>query len=228
MKKTMFVMLLTVLCALTPGFSDETRSVPPQQVAETSAPAHSTQGGDWFTRLRALYILPNDSSGSVNTIPHSGVGVHPAWTGEFDFGYMFTKHLGFDLILATANHSLWGKKALQGTKIGSAWLLPPTLTLYWRFFPEYLAQPYLGAGVNYTYFYGIDCSLASTHLNLSNSWGAALQGGVDLFFYQNWLFNIDVKYVWIDTKAHLSGSTNGHVHVDINPWIFGFGFGHKW
>ena len=50
---------------------------------------YCTQAGDWFTRLRALYVLPNDSSGSVSSIPHSGVSVHPSWTGEFDFGAHF-------------------------------------------------------------------------------------------------------------------------------------------
>ena len=221
--------LLASLCICVAGFSNEVAQAPKEpEIAAPTTSYHTTRGGDWFTRLRALYILPNDSSGSVNTIPNSGVSVHPAWTGEFDFGYMFTKNLGVDLILATCNNSLWGKKSLSGVKIGSAWLLPPTLTLYWRFFPDYIAQPYLGGGVNFTYFYGVDCSLAGTHLNLSTSWGGALQGGMDIFFYEDWLFNVDVKYVWIDTKATLSGSTAGHVHVDINPWIFGFGFGRKW
>jgi outer membrane protein len=191
-------------------------------------PVHCTQSGDWFTRLRALYVLPNDSSGSLSTIPHSGVSVHPSWTGEFDFGYMFTKNLGFELILATCRNTLVGKGALSGVKVGTVWLLPPTLTLQWRFFPSKIAQPYIGAGVNYTLFYGADCSIAATHLHLSNSWGPALQAGMDLFVYNDWFLNFDVKYVWIDTNAHLTGAVPGHVHVDIDPLLIGFGFGRKW
>lgn len=195
---------------------------------EENIPAYQTRGGDWFTRVRALYILPNDSSGSVNTIPNSGVAVQPAWTGEFDLGYMFTKNLGAELILGTTCHTLLGEKSLAGTEIGTTWLLPPTLTLQWRFFPSYIAQPYLGGGVNYTLFYGNGCSLPGTNLSLKHSWGPAAQAGIDIFFFKNWLFNLDVKYIWIDTEAHLSGAVPGKVHVNINPWVIGFGFGRKW
>lgn len=189
---------------------------------------HRTKGGDWFTRLRALYVLPNDSSGSINTIPHTGVGVNPSWTGEFDLSYMFTKNIGAELILGTTRHTLVGEKALSGTKIGTTWLLPPTLTLQWRFFSSFFAQPYVGAGVNYTLFYGNDCSLPGTKISLEQSWGPAVQGGLDVFVYKDWLFNLDVKYVWIDTRAVLSGAISGKVDVDINPWLVGFGFGRKW
>ena len=121
-----------------------------------------------------------------------------------------------------------GEKSLSGTEIGTTWLLPPTLTLQWRFLPNYAVQPYVGAGVNYTLFYANHCSLPDTSLHLSQSWGAAVQGGIDFFFYQDWLFNLDVKYAWVDTDATLHGAVNGKVHVDINPWLFGFGFGRRW
>lgn len=189
---------------------------------------HHTKAGDWFTRVRALYVLPNDSSGSLSTIPNSGVSVRPAWTGEVDFGYMFTKNLGSELILGTTCHTLMGKKSLSGTKIGTTWLLPPTLTLQWRFFPSCLIQPYVGAGANYTLFYGNGCSLDKTHLSLKHSWGPAAQVGLDFFVFKNWFINLDAKYIWIDTKARLTGNTQGTVHVDINPWVIGIGFGRKW
>jgi outer membrane protein len=227
MKNSKHFALFAALFSLTlQGFSDESCCETLKE--ETCVPSYSTQAGDWFTRVRALYILPNDSSGSVSSIPHSGVSVHPSWTGEFDFGYMFTRNLGSELILATSHHSLWGKKSLDGTKIGTTWVLPPTLTFQWRFFPDYIAQPYVGAGVNFTLFYSEHSSLAHTRLKLSNSWGPAVQGGIDFFFYEAWLLNLDVKYVWIDTTAHLKGAVTGKVDVDINPWIIGFGFGRKW
>ncbi len=211
------------------GFAYEKKAMdqtePP---AEMPACYHETKAGDWFTRLRALYLYPVWSSGSLSTIPNSGVSVHPAWTGEFDFGYMFTKYLGSELILATSYHTLWGKKALQGVKIGSTWALPPTLTLQIRLFPSAMLQPYVGGGVNYTVFYSKHCDLPNTSLSLSNSWGGAVQGGLDYFFYQDWIFNVDVKYIWINTDAHLSGQVPGKVDVTINPVVIGFGFGRKW
>lgn len=223
MRKKIMNKVLIAVCAL--GLSTSLKADAPK---EEITPAHHTQGGDWFTRIRALYVLPNDSSGSVNTIPNSGVSVNPSWTGEFDFGYMFTKNLGSELILGTCCHTLEGKNSLAGTKIGTTWLLPPTLTLQWRFFPTFIAQPYVGAGVNYTLFYGNGCSLPDTHINLKHSWGPAAQAGIDIFFFKNWLFNLDAKYIWMDTTAYLSGAVSGKVHVNINPWVLGFGFGRKW
>lgn len=194
----------------------------------TEKPYHNTQRGDWFTRVRALYILPDYSSGSLSSVPNSSVGVRPAWTGEFDFGYMFTKHLGSELILATSRHSIYGKKALGGVEVGKTWVLPPTLTLQWRFCTSSVAQPYIGAGGNYTLFYSEKSSIKGTHLKLSHSFGPALQAGMDVFFYKNWFINFDAKYIWIDTRANLHGTVKGHVNVDINPWVLGMGFGYKW
>lgn len=189
---------------------------------------HGTRAGNWFTRLRALYILPNSSSGSLSTVADSGVSVLPSWTGEFDIEYMFTQHLSAALILGTSRNTIVGEKALSGVNVGSTWLLPPTLTLKWRFAPCSTFQPYVGAGVNYTLFYSNNCKLNNTTMSLRNSWGPAVQAGCDFFISECWFLNVDVKYIWINTNATLSGDTSGSVHVNINPWVFGIGFGRKW
>lgn len=221
-----FLFVLAIV-GFSSGFASQAFA-PSSQKEEPAARYHQTKRGDWITRLRALYLLPFSSSSSVSSIPNSGVKAHPGWTGEFDFGYMFTQNLGSELILATSYHTLWGTKSLQGTKIGSAWLLPPTLTLQVRLLPKSIIQPYLGGGVNYTVFYGKHCNLANTSLHLNPSWGGAVQAGIDYFFFRDWLFNVDVKYIWIHTDARLHGGVNGKVHVNINPLAIGFGFGRKW
>lgn len=212
---------LLVLGITGQGFSEEAVSI--KQGTEIA-----TKGGDWFTRVRALYVYPNYSSGSVNTIPDSAVGVKPSWTGEFDFGYMITKNLGTELILGTTCNTVFGRKALSGTKIGTAWLLPPTLTVQWRFLPTHRVQPYIGAGVNYTLFYGESCSLINTHMSLKHSWGPAAQFGADLFVSKHWFLNLDLKYIWMKTTAYLDGEVPGTVHVTVNPLLIGAGFGYKW
>lgn len=190
---------------------------------------HHTKRGNWLTRVRALYILPNDSSGSWNRIPHAGVCVHPAWTGEFDFGYMFTKNLGSEFAITTSEHTLKGKGSLSGKTLGTTWILPPTFTLHWRFFPTSIAQPYVGGGVNFTLFYNQHSAIKNTQLQLQHtSWGPVLQAGIDLFFYKDWFFNLDTRYVWMSSRVHLAGTMRGHVDVTWNPWFFGFGVGKKW
>ncbi|HAB98465.1 MAG TPA: hypothetical protein DCE71_01425 [Parachlamydiales bacterium] len=240
-KLTFFCLWTCLMAALSPVYANcslrPARPCPPVE----RPPAHCTQAGDWFTRLRALYFSPRETSGSfsrnaANPSPYAlgGVDIRPCGTGEFDFGAMFTQHFGFELGLSTAQTSIRGTRALAGEKIGNTWFFPPTLTLQWRFAPNQTVQPYIGAGGNYTLFYGVKSSLPQTSLHLRNSWGPVAQGGLDLFFCDNerWLFNIDVKYLWMRTRAHLKTHTTEilktSTHVDINPWIFGCGIGCKW
>lgn len=183
--------------------------------------------GDFLIRARGIAVIPNDSSGSLSTIPDSGVEVDTAYTGELDFTYMFTRNIGAELILATTKHTIDGRKALDGTEVGTSWVLPPTLTLQYHFCPCKKLQPYVGVGVNYTMYYNKKCSIDDTKLYMTNSWGVAGQLGFDYLFNQCWFFNFDAKYIQMDTKATLKGAVAGHVNVDINPWVIGVGVGRK-
>lgn len=183
--------------------------------------------GDWLVRLRGIAVLPTGSSGSLSTISGSGVKVSNSGTAELDFTYMWTRNIGMELILATSKHTIHGKKALSGIRVGSTWVLPPTLTLQYHFLPDCNFQPYAGIGVNYSVFYSKHCSIPHTHLHLSNPWGFAAQAGFDYLLDCNWFVNFDVKYVTMDPKATLSGSTKGHVNVKINPCIIGGGIGYR-
>ena len=65
-----------------------------------------------------------------------------------------------------------------------------------------------------------------------NSFGLALQAGVDINLKDGWLLNADVKKLWIDTDVHFSHG-NGLFpkqkidSLDIDPWVFGIGVGKK-
>ena len=42
----------------------------------------------------------------------------------------------------------------------------------------------------------------------------------------DWSFNIDAKYIQIDTTATFDSALGPvKVDIDINPWVFGVGFG---
>ena len=66
----------------------------------------------------------------------------------------------------------------------------------------------------------------------SDSWGWALQAGVDINLKDGWLINFDAKYVTIDTDVKLKGGVTSGVwtkidDLDINPWVVGVGIGKK-
>ncbi len=167
---------------------------------------------DWLARVRAININP-DVSSSIN-----GLDVKDQWAPELDFTYFFSKNLGAELILATARHEV----TLNGNSIGKVSVLPPTITVQYHFTDLGAWKPYVGGGINFTYFYNVGLT---SPLDLADDWsvGGALQAGLDYEIQKNVYLNLDVKYVWIKNDVTAAGATIGD--LKINPWVFGLGVG---
>lgn len=173
--------------------------------------------GDWLVRLRAIDIRPDASSGPV-----PGVNVDDKWAPEVDISYFITRNIALELILTyPQKHDV----TLNGANIGSVKHLPPTLTLQYHFAPEAGFRPYVGAGINYTRFSGVNLN-APPRLNTENSSvGWALQAGFDVPVAKNMVFNVDVKKIRIETDLFTPG---GYLTtLKINPLIVGVGLGWK-
>ncbi|HEB85871.1 MAG TPA: OmpW family protein [Gammaproteobacteria bacterium] len=199
------------------------------------SPAAMADAGNWLVRLRALQVSPNDDSGSVSSIPGSGVGVGSDTTPELDFTYFITRNLGVEAILGSSQNNINGKGSIVGlNKIAEVRTLPPTVTLQYHFQPDASIRPYAGLGINYTRFYdekassSLEGALGPTDVELSSSWGLSGQLGVDIAVNRNWFVNFDLKYIQMNTTATLNSSgTVRKVNVDINPWFIGAGVGRR-
>ena len=187
-------------------------------LASLSAGAFAAQG-DIIARLRITDVNPQTS---VNdTLQTLNVDVKNDTIPELDFTYMLTNNIGAELILGTSKHDI----TAGGAKIGSVKVLPPTLTLQYHFNPEGQFRPYAGAGINYTRFYGFK---DDSGLGLSikkNSFGPALQVGMDMPLTKDVFLNLDMKKIWIKTKVQSNGSDVGT--LDINPLVTSVGIGMK-
>jgi len=171
---------------------------------------------DWMARVRAIGVLPNASS-SI-----SGLDVKNQWAPELDFTYFFTKNIATELILATTRHEV----TLNGNSLGNVSVLPPTLTLQYHFTELGAFQPYLGAGLNVSWFYNNGLKLGNTSLDVDrSSIGAALQAGLDYEFQKNWYFNLDYKYIWMSTNVSAAGTTVTKLKID--PSVVGIGVGYR-
>jgi outer membrane protein len=212
--------------------------------------AHA-EAGDWVVRIRAVSVNPNEDSDLGKTTnknvgaivsTNAELSVSEKVIPELDISYYFTKNIAAELILATGTrHNVRindDQLAIVGDQdLGSVNLLPPTLTAQWHFNPDQMIDPYVGAGINYTLFMDKKLSAntaAGPHKIKvdSDSWGWALQAGVDINLKDGWLVNFDAKYVTIDTNVKLKGAATGGVwtkidSLDINPWVIGFGVGKK-
>ncbi|WP_199555894.1 OmpW/AlkL family protein [Sandaracinobacteroides hominis] len=198
------------------------------------------EGGDWIVRGRGIAVDPSGGGDSIQpTFPTEGVSVTTGYAPELDVTYMVTNNIGLELIAATTKHAATGQTGTTGSigRLLSTWALPPTLTLQYHFAPDAVVRPYVGVGLNYTIFYNsrpssqLEAAVGDTRVSLSDSFGYALQGGLDIPFGQNsnWLFNLDFKYIDMDTTARLRplAIPSQSVRVNIDPLVIGVGIGYR-
>lgn len=162
----------------------------------------------------------NDSSVNIG----GEVKVGNAFVPEVDLTYFITPNIALEAIAATSKHSL--NYSVNGASLGKTWVLPPTVTLQYHFMPEETFSPYIGAGVNYSYFYGEDTGAGFTDLQVDGGFGYALQAGTDIWINENWGLNLDVKKIFLNVDAKLNGGAV-RADVDLDPWVVGAGVSYR-
>ncbi|MBM3350923.1 MAG: OmpW family protein [Betaproteobacteria bacterium] len=205
------------------------------------------EAGDWVVRVRATNInadedsklgrMTNNAFPATAALVSSGaeLEVESNTIPELDISYYITKNIAAELILAVGSkhdvniHKNTGSLGRQD--LGEVNALPPTLTLQWHFNPDQMIDPYVGAGVNYTRFMDNGLKLLDTYpIRVErNSWGPALQVGVDVNLAGGWLINADVKKLWIDTDVKMNMGTGYRKidSLDIDPLVVSVGIGKK-
>ena len=174
-----------------------------------------------MVRARAVHL---NSSNGGSTTPDLGLSINNKWLPEVDISYFINPNVAVELILTVPQ-----KQTIysNGAAIGSLKHLPPTLTAQYHFTNLGGFKPYVGAGLNYTRFSNVKFDPAVVALlNPSidkNSFGLALQAGVDIPLAKNLYLNIDVKKVQIKTDVMSFGNKVGEFKV--NPWLVGVGLG---
>lgn len=216
------VMIVASLCATglfeVRAYADDVSANGSTMAGEV--PADGIHAGDVLVRLRAISIEPEvHTSGTLSSL---GVSVNNALVPELDLTYMIRDAIGIELILATSRHHVTsGLGDLGGVNV-----LPPTLLLQYHFNHAGMIRPYVGAGVNYTYFYNDGLSARSEGIQVSrSSFGPAVQAGVDVQITKTVFLNADIKKIWMHTDASVGGSSLGR--LDIDPLVLGIGVGMK-
>ncbi|HVC63576.1 MAG TPA: OmpW family outer membrane protein [Acetobacteraceae bacterium] len=183
--------------------------------------------GTFMVRLRAIGVIPEDNSSSISLI---GGSVHASAQAapEVDVSYFLTDHIAFELIAASTEHTITATNtALGKVDVGSTWILPPTLTVQYHFMPHSRFSPYLGAGLNVSFFYASHAAGGTvTKLGLDNAVGPALQAGFDYNVSGHWFANFDVKQIFLSTTAHLNGGVI-LAKTALDPLVIGAGIGYR-
>lgn len=182
--------------------------------------AQAYEAGDWIGRVGVWGVFPK--SDNLNT-PLGTIEVDNGYSLGLNLTYMATPNIGIELIGALPfKHDI----ELNGNKVASTYQLPPSVLLQYHFMPQSTVRPYVGVGLNYTYFWSEKTTgaLSGTKLNLDSSWGLAGELGVDIDIAPNWFMNAVISYMDIDTKAKSNAlGTLGTVNID--PMVIGFNIG---
>lgn len=200
----------------------------------TGAWAH--EQGEFFIRAGSATVRPTE--GAHGTLGHlNGFNVDNNTQLGLTFTYMATDNIGVELLAATPFRHKIGTGATGD--IAKVHHLPPTLMAQWYFGDaSSKLSPYVGAGVNYTTFWGEKFNgtgkeTGLSNLSLKDSWGLAGQVGLDYLINRDWLINASVWYMDIDTKARYNSDGTavpaGHYSdkVRLDPWVFMFSAGYR-
>jgi len=172
----------------------------------------------WQARIGVSKIVPTSDSGSI--LPGE-VDIDSSTGPTVNLAYFFTPNLAIDLLGGLPfKHDI----RLGGSKIGSTKQLPPIVSLQYHFAPEARLRPFVGVGLNYTYFFDEKLDNGA-ELELSDSWGAAFQVGLDVALDDNWTLGGDVRYAKIDSTVKVDGVKVGT--VDVDPTVYSVNLGYR-
>ncbi len=183
--------------------------------------AQAYEAGDWLLRGGIYGVFPK--SDNLTLGPGAKLDVDDGYSFGFNVTYMATPNIGIELLAAWPfSHDI----SLSGAgTVGETKHLPPTLSVQYHFMPTSNIRPYAGLGLNYTIFFDEEAkgALAGSNLSLDNSWGVAVQLGIDIDVAPNWFVNADLRYIDIESDAKLDGVGIGTVEID--PIVFGLNIG---
>lgn len=201
---------------------------------------------DISVNVGAIGVMPSDSSSSLNVVEQlanlpagsTGVNVNSNTQLGLTFDYQFSPEWTVELIAATPfSHDIYATGALAGLKVGQTKHLPPTLMAQYHLpMSSDSIDPFVGVGINYTWFFSekVDGALVSAlqglgattptddiSLRLKNSWGYALQAGVNVKLDERWGLHFMVSKMDIDTvgSVRVNGTTVQTVDVSIDPVV---------
>ncbi|XTZ40266.1 outer membrane protein OmpW [Salmonella enterica] len=196
-----------------------------------SGATYAHEAGEFFLRAGTATVRPIEGSdnvlgslGGFNVSNNTQLGLTMTW--------MATENVGVELLAATPFRHRVGTGPTGD--IATVHHLPPTLMAQWYFGDaNSKARPYIGAGINYTTFFDEKFNATGkaaglTDLSLKDSWGAAGQVGLDYLINRDWLLNMSVWYMDIDTEVKFKANgVQQNVNTRLDPWVFMFSAGYR-
>lgn len=197
-----------------------------------SAMAH--EAGSTIFRVGGVFVSANSQSHTTTAVPVT-LDVNDNAQVGLTATYMLTDNLGVELLGATPfSHRVTATVPALNLGLGEVVKvkhLPPSLYLQYYFLDKNAgARPYIGAGLNYTRFFGAKAlNPAITNLQVKkHSFGPVANLGVDIKLTDSLSFNTAMWYTRIKTKANFTAlNLNHEVKIKLDPMVFFTGLSYK-
>ena len=208
--------------------------------------AQSAASSSWTSAFSQPVARPNIVKGGAifyqthsETTGISGIGIPPgadaetgdAWTVLLTYERLLTPNFGIELVLGwppTITAKATGSVSFLGDNVLEAKNVAPTLLFNYHFGNDGdKFRPYLGAGINYTRFTDIKTSLPVQSVEMSDSWGWAVQAGFDYQFTPQWGLFASIARVDVKSDLVAVGSTVLKTTIDFKPVTYAFGVSYR-
>jgi len=198
-------------------------------VAMSAMPALAYEAGDIIVKAGLVNVAPKDANADTSAlVPGSELDVQSDMQIGITGVYMITPKVGVEVLAATPfEHEVEGDGgAIDGATIATTKHLPPTVSA--QYYPMDAAsklQPYVGIGLNYTFFFDEEDDAGLGTSSLKPSWGLTYSAGVDYMIDDKWLVN---AAVWkMDIETEIRGGAADGLEVEIDPLVVMVGAGMK-
>jgi outer membrane protein len=171
------------------------------------------------TGIAGIGVPPGSDAavGDANTLLLAGI-------------YMVAPNIGLELALGvppTIKARGAGAVSFLG-QVMEAKVITPTFFVNYHFGQDGDAwRPYVGLGLNYTHFTRIRSPLAE-HVEMSDSYGPAVQAGVDYRFDKQWGLYASVAAIKVKSDLVAAGSTVLTTTIDFRPLVYNFGVSYRY
>jgi len=217
-----------------------------------AAPAvvSANEAGDILVKAGLAYVKPD--TGKSAAYVAGGESGYDLTVGDDTqlygaIAYFIDSNWAIEAIVATPfthDVAISGDGALDSlpsTNIAEVTHLPPIVSVLYYFDTESAFQPYLGLGINYTFFWDekfntTGDTVGFSDLSLDSSVGYAVQAGFDYYFDEALFINASIRYADIQTDVTFNlqnddlGTTDtlpGSSTIDVDPMVYTISLGYK-